>query len=365
VLIGDFLKEKRNDCGISVSGISQSTKISSKNIQLLEENRLDELPNIAYTKGYVKSYAKTLSIDADEALKILHQTYESLSPKITADEVQKVTSLSDDESQMNPKKVLLYTGVLVLLIFVIRMVSTKRPNNSVPKVTHQEKKAAPIVQIVEQGPSEEPKIESSDEQEVEAKEQVPTKKEVAKEKELLVQETKKVEEKPQEKKEEALEQSTNKHDKAYWIKKNFNKITNAMFSIDSEISQEEMTKALPERIKARNNSNKESVYITALYDQLWLTYKVDSDPIKAMKLRKDQELFLEGDKILLFLGNINAIKVFYNNRPLKITSRSGVKSLIFPQSLSKDYVLPLFLYSKTGDVISSKEYLEKYPEDKP
>ena len=69
-------------------------------------------------------------------------------------------------------------------------------------------------------------------------------------------------------------------------------------------------------------------------------------------------MLIRGDVVRIFLGNINVARIFLNNKALKITSRSGVKSLVFPQEKVKDYKLPLFLYPKPGKVITSSEYEE-------
>ena len=67
-------------------------------------------------------------------------------------------------------------------------------------------------------------------------------------------------------------------------------------------------------------------------------------------------MMLRGDLVLLFLGNIGGVKVFLNNQLLSIESRSGVKSLIFPQEQKDRFSLPLFVYPKDGSVWTSEEY---------
>ena len=90
---------------------------------------------------------------------------------------------------------------------------------------------------------------------------------------------------------------------------------------------------------------------------------MDDQDIKKYILKKGQYVLLRGDLVRVFLGNIGAGTVFLNEKPLILKSRSGVKSLIFPQSQAKDYVLPLFIYNqKTGGAITSEQYLKENPQ---
>ena len=73
--IGNFLKKQREQQEIPLKIISRTTKISTTLLELLEGDELNQLPNKAYVKGFVKSYCKALSIDQKECLKLLEKTY--------------------------------------------------------------------------------------------------------------------------------------------------------------------------------------------------------------------------------------------------------------------------------------------------
>ncbi|MFW5887688.1 MAG: hypothetical protein ACOCUH_02710, partial [Bacteriovoracia bacterium] len=61
---------------------------------------------------------------------------------------------------------------------------------------------------------------------------------------------------------------------------------------------------------------------------------------------------------LIFFGNVNALKIFYNNQLVNAPSRSGVKSLVFPPENQKEYMTPLFPNDKRGRAYTSKEYIQ-------
>ena len=54
--IGNFLKKQREQQEIPLKIISRTTKISTTLLELLEGDELNQLPNKAYVKGFVKLY---------------------------------------------------------------------------------------------------------------------------------------------------------------------------------------------------------------------------------------------------------------------------------------------------------------------
>ena len=104
---------------------------------------------------------------------------------------------------------------------------------------------------------------------------------------------------------------------------------------------------------------KQNVYIRAINGDSWITYKKDNGPVRKFVLKKGRNLFISGKEVRVFLGNLPAIKVFYNNEALKIESKSGVKSLVFPHKSLAKFKLPLFVFNEDGTVTTSEEYLKE------
>ena len=117
------------------------------------------------------------------------------------------------------------------------------------------------------------------------------------------------------------------------------------------------TKRYTANIKNAKIAGKQNVFINAVDGDTWITYKSDANPIKKFVLKKGRTLLVRGDLVRIFLGNINVARVFLDNKPLTITSRSGVKSLVFPQEKASEFKLPLFIYN-SGKAITSSEYEE-------
>jgi hypothetical protein len=63
--VGLVLQEARIRQGASLEEVERSTCIRRANLELLEEERFDELPGDVYAAGFVRSYADFLGLDAD------------------------------------------------------------------------------------------------------------------------------------------------------------------------------------------------------------------------------------------------------------------------------------------------------------
>src|SRR5687767_95392 len=66
--LGEKLRQAREAKGISVSQVAEQTRISPLYIQSIENNDYKPLPGGIFNKGFVKSYAKFIGIDEQEAL---------------------------------------------------------------------------------------------------------------------------------------------------------------------------------------------------------------------------------------------------------------------------------------------------------
>ena len=63
--IGGILKKNRKDQGKTLEEVNGQTKISLEHLKLLEKNDYTFLPE-TYVKSFIKNYALTLGLDADD-----------------------------------------------------------------------------------------------------------------------------------------------------------------------------------------------------------------------------------------------------------------------------------------------------------
>ncbi len=66
--LGRRLRDARVMAGLSLADVERDTRINRVYIEAIEDARFDELPAPVYARGFVRSYARYLGLDAQEAL---------------------------------------------------------------------------------------------------------------------------------------------------------------------------------------------------------------------------------------------------------------------------------------------------------
>ena len=74
--LGLILQRERETKGLSIKAVMEATKISRINLVALESGDRASLPHPVYTKGFVKSYARLLKLDADELAMVVDREYQ-------------------------------------------------------------------------------------------------------------------------------------------------------------------------------------------------------------------------------------------------------------------------------------------------
>jgi hypothetical protein len=65
---GEKLRKQREQRGIALDAISSTTKISTRMLRALEDERFDQLPGGVFNKGFVRAYARQVGLDEEEAV---------------------------------------------------------------------------------------------------------------------------------------------------------------------------------------------------------------------------------------------------------------------------------------------------------
>jgi cytoskeleton protein RodZ len=82
---GDRLKKEREQRGITLDDISLTTKIGTRLLRALEEEKFEQLPGGIFNKGFVRAYARHVGLDED-------QTVADYMTAVTANQTQPVQS---------------------------------------------------------------------------------------------------------------------------------------------------------------------------------------------------------------------------------------------------------------------------------
>lgn len=113
IKLGDLLKTKRNEKGLELSQVSESTKIPQKSLEALEEGNYDTFASEVYLKGFLKNYAKFLGVDTQKALAIYRRE----------SKVYKEDTLQEAQKPIEEPKAIITPGRLVFALTVFIVIS--------------------------------------------------------------------------------------------------------------------------------------------------------------------------------------------------------------------------------------------------
>jgi helix-turn-helix protein/uncharacterized protein DUF4115 len=65
---GEKLRKQREQRGLALDAISNSTKISTRMLRALEDEHFDQLPGGVFNKGFVRAYARQVGLDEEETI---------------------------------------------------------------------------------------------------------------------------------------------------------------------------------------------------------------------------------------------------------------------------------------------------------
>jgi cytoskeleton protein RodZ len=358
-LLGDFLKQKRLDKNYSLEKLSQKTKISVNILKCLEANDYEHMPSAAYIKGFVISYAKVLGLSLDETISKMEYTYlnilgkpfpslnhtkamiaaqTKLKPLPTAEQSPHEVIESSDSIMTNTKSAL---PVVILAVVVLVFIGGYKLITSIVENEVIGNKAS------DSGL----KIESSS-----ALVKHPTPPKTAEKTEDAVTkpgETPAAVETPKEEVKPVADLERN------FPTIDFKKVKGKLFQIRTDAPENDDETLLPKTIKDAINSKLQNVYIRAADGNTWVSYKIDNSPIESVIISKGSDLFLQGSEIRLFLGNVNVTKIFYNNYMIETPTKSGVKSLVFPEESNIKYMMPLFPKAKDDILYTAEDYIKR------
>lgn len=109
---GDLLSLARKRKKISIDRASKDLVIKKEHLQALEEENWQILPEPPYVKGYIKSYAKYLNLDAEYTLAIYRREFDERKFP------QKPPPKSNKNFFITPTKILNLIFALAVIIFI-------------------------------------------------------------------------------------------------------------------------------------------------------------------------------------------------------------------------------------------------------
>lgn len=142
--VGEFFRQVRETKGLTVDEVASKTRIHPDFLKALEEGNFAKLPDQVFAKGFVRSYARSLGLDEEEAMRRFTESAGVFYEKQLQLDRLRVKQAEDERRKLaNRKVVLAAVGValLGLVLLLSRAPSTVAPSRQpaepakpVPKV---------------------------------------------------------------------------------------------------------------------------------------------------------------------------------------------------------------------------------------
>ncbi len=145
--VGEMLADERRKLGRTIADVEAATRIRAARIEALEKEDWDRLPDPAYVKGYIISYAKFLDIDPKP---LVERFREQTGTKTAAEQVvarEQVVAPREQVHSLPWRGVLVAVGALALVILVIwgigKMVAGPEEPRPIPNTAETTQTAEP------------------------------------------------------------------------------------------------------------------------------------------------------------------------------------------------------------------------------
>lgn len=84
---GLMLKREREARGLTLSELAKVTRIPEASLMSIENNNFDDLPAEVFVRGFLRNYARQLSIPADEIMQAYESWMRQQSPRAVTTEI--------------------------------------------------------------------------------------------------------------------------------------------------------------------------------------------------------------------------------------------------------------------------------------
>jgi len=157
--IGEFFRQVRETKGLTIDEVASKTRIRTDFVKALEDGNFAKLPDQVFARGFVRSYARSLGLDEDDAIHRFAQSAGAYYDKQGERERLKVRQAEEERKrQANRKAVAIAIGIAILtLIFLLSREQSSllvRRSSSDLSASESKRVAPPIPESQDAPPSQ-------------------------------------------------------------------------------------------------------------------------------------------------------------------------------------------------------------------
>ena len=164
--IGEFFRQVRETKGLTIDEVASKTRIRTDFVKALEDGNFAKLPDQVFARGFVRSYARSLGLDEDDAIHRFVQSAGAYYDKQVERERLKVRQAEEERKrQANRKAVAIAIGIAILtLIFLLSREQSSllvRRSSSDPPASASKRTVPPTPESQDAPPSQQAEAVSS------------------------------------------------------------------------------------------------------------------------------------------------------------------------------------------------------------
>ncbi|MCP9465065.1 MAG: DUF4115 domain-containing protein [Nitrospira sp.] len=125
--IGEFFKQVREAKGLTIDEVSSKTRIRADFVRALEEGNFSKLPDQVFAKGFVRSYARSLGLDEEDAIQRFIRSAGAFYEKQDERERLRLRQLEEERKRQANRKVV---GVSIAMAAVALVVLLSREQST-------------------------------------------------------------------------------------------------------------------------------------------------------------------------------------------------------------------------------------------
>lgn len=117
--VGEFFKQVRETKGLTLDDVASKTRIRTDFLQALEDGNFSKLPDQVFAKGFVRTYARSLGLDEDDAMYRFTQSAGAFYDKQEERERLRVKQVEEERRRRTSRKTLVLAVGVALLVLVL------------------------------------------------------------------------------------------------------------------------------------------------------------------------------------------------------------------------------------------------------
>lgn len=114
--LGQLLKKARQERGITLEQLQETTKIRVRYLEAIEEENFSVLPGNFYVRAFIKSYAEAVGMDPEEVIRMYQNVIPSSQSEVKVDTIRPQTRA---RTNPNTDRIARWASTLLVLSFFV------------------------------------------------------------------------------------------------------------------------------------------------------------------------------------------------------------------------------------------------------